>query len=110
LSLVVFYQKGMDRRNSDDLGRVREWLKIEFNSKMIDWCVSIEISNSTKDHEALATFLTRVTSLIENCEPAQGPSNRMDSWCGDFTSLNGGPEGDSDHTLTGRHDLRHSSV
>lgn len=32
IPLIAFYQDNMDHRNSDDLAKVREWLKMEFNA------------------------------------------------------------------------------
>lgn len=33
--LVTYYQEGMDHRNNDHLRKIREWLKIEFNSEIV---------------------------------------------------------------------------
>ncbi len=33
--LYAYHQEGIDHRNPDDLRKVREWLKVEFNSEMV---------------------------------------------------------------------------
>jgi len=33
--LIAYYQEGKDYRNPDDLDEIREWLKMEFNPKMV---------------------------------------------------------------------------
>jgi hypothetical protein len=35
ISLITFYQEGMDHRNADDRASVREQLKLEFNGAMV---------------------------------------------------------------------------
>jgi hypothetical protein len=76
IPLVTFYQEGMDHRSSEDCRKVREWLKLEFNSEV----VSIDagesgsqvhrIAKSTKGREALNAFLERVMDwLHDNCSP-----------------------------------------
>ena len=47
--LVTFYQEGMDFHNSDDVQKVREWLKLEFNSQMVEIKGKVHrIAQSTK--------------------------------------------------------------
>lgn len=70
VTLVTFYQEGMDYRNSKDLETVREWLKLEFNGRYITiQGISHKVAQTTK-HALNNGFLDRVTDwLIENYEP-----------------------------------------
>jgi hypothetical protein len=67
----------MNYRNSDDLQRVHEWLKMEFNGELI-WMrtgkgtktTAHKIGKSTKGREVFQPFLERVvTWLVENYDP-----------------------------------------
>src|SRR4051812_36792835 len=35
LPLITYYQAGLDHHNSDDVRRVRDWMKQEFNGEMV---------------------------------------------------------------------------
>lgn len=75
--LVAWYQEGMDYRNSDDLRRVHEWLKQEFNADVV-WIKGqrYKVGKSTKGREALRPFLERVLNwLMENYDP---PTEALD--------------------------------
>jgi hypothetical protein len=71
--LVTFYQEGMDHRNQDDLRRVREWLKEEFNGEFVSiGGVAHRVAKSTKGREVLQPFMERVIIwLVENYQPPQ---------------------------------------
>jgi hypothetical protein len=75
--LVAFYQDGMDHRNQEDLRRVREWLKEEFNGELVIIAGKAHrIGRSTKGREALRPFLERVLDwLVENYQP---PAQTLD--------------------------------
>jgi len=75
--LVAYYQEGMDYRSVDDLRRVREWLKLEFNGELVLLGGKAhKIGKSTKGREALGQFLERVVAwLTENYAP---PSEALD--------------------------------
>ena len=65
---MTYYQKGMDHWNTDDLRRVREWLKIEFNSSamVVNGQVN-QVAGPTKGGPARHAFLERVVAwLLEN--------------------------------------------
>lgn len=68
--LVAFYQEGMEHRNSKDVERVREWLKIEFNGEIINFRGKTHrIAKSTKNRLNQG-FLERVVDyIIENYAP-----------------------------------------
>jgi len=75
--LVAFYQEGMDYRNAEDLRRVREWLKTEFNGELVlVGGKAHKVGKSTKGREALGAFIERVVAwLQENYAP---PSEALD--------------------------------
>ena len=63
--LVAFYQEGMSHTNTDDLRKVREWLKIEFNGEFISIKgKSVKVAKSTKG-ELNRGFLERVQDWME---------------------------------------------
>ena len=68
--IFAFYQEGLDHRNSKDLKKVREWLKLEFNSELVAiGNKSHRIALSTKN-KLNHGFLERcVDYLIENYAP-----------------------------------------
>lgn len=68
--LVAFYHEGLDHRDSKDVKKVREWLKMEFNSEIVGlFGKSHRIAKSTKN-ELNNGFLERVVGyLIENYAP-----------------------------------------
>lgn len=80
IPLVTWYQEGMDHRNHDDLRKVREWLKMEFNSEIV--VVNggpVNIAKSTKGRDQLQPFLERVVGwLIDNYAP---PVEALDPEC-----------------------------
>src|SRR3954447_17400224 len=58
IPLIAHFQEGMDHRNSDDLARVREWCKEEFNGELVAiGGVMHKIGKSTKGRESLTAFL-----------------------------------------------------
>jgi hypothetical protein len=65
--LVVFFQEGMDHRNTEDLRRMREALKIEFNGEFVPVGSKgvKKIGKSTKG-ELNKGFLNRVIEWIED--------------------------------------------
>lgn len=69
--LVAHYQDGMDHRDGEDLRRVREWLKEEFNGEFVTVAGKAHrVAKSTKGRDALQPFLERVVAwLIENYQP-----------------------------------------
>jgi len=68
--LVAFYQEGMSHRNSKDVKKVREWLKIEFNGEMIQLGGKThKVALSTKN-KLNTGFLERVEDwIISNYAP-----------------------------------------
>ncbi len=68
--LVAFYHEGLDHRNYKDVKKVREWLKVEFNSEIISlFGKTHKIAKSTKN-QLNSGFLERVVDyLIENYAP-----------------------------------------
>jgi hypothetical protein len=71
VSLVAFYQEGMDHRSDDDRRKVREWLKEEFNGEMVAINGTVHtVAKSTKGAAVLGPFVERCMDwLIENYEP-----------------------------------------
>lgn len=64
--LVAFYQEGMDHKNPGDVNNVREWLKTEFNGKIISLGgKSHKIAQSTK-RKLNQGFLERVIGYLED--------------------------------------------
>lgn len=71
IPLVTFYQEGMDHNSNEDVRRVREWLKVEFNGEvvMIDGKAN-KVGKSTAGRFALQAFLERVVGwLVDNYSP-----------------------------------------
>lgn len=65
-SLLAFYQEGMDHRNYKDVRKVREWLKVEFNSELIEiGGKAHKIACSTKN-KLSGGFLERVEGYIQD--------------------------------------------
>jgi hypothetical protein len=71
VSLVAFYQIGMDHRNDEDRRKVREWLKAEFNGEMVGINGRIHtLAKSTKGAAVLGPFVERCMDwLNENYQP-----------------------------------------
>jgi len=69
--LVAFFQEGMSHKNPDDLRRVREWLKAEFNGELVVIGGKPQkVGMSTKGREALQRMIERVVDwLVENYAP-----------------------------------------
>lgn len=74
--LVAFYHEGLDHRDYKDVKRVREWLKMEFNSEIVGLLGKVHrVAKSTKN-ELNSGFLERVVDyIIENYAP---PSEALD--------------------------------
>lgn len=68
--LITFYQEGLDHRLSKDVKKVREWLKLEFNSDLVGLAGKTHrVAKSTKN-ELNRGFLERVVEwTIENYQP-----------------------------------------
>jgi hypothetical protein len=73
----------MDHRNADDVQRVREWLKLEFNGEFVtlggsDQVVSTthKIAKSSKGRDALQPFLERVVECLQ--ENYASPAEALD--------------------------------
>lgn len=62
--LLAFYQEGLDHRNSKDVEKVRNWLKIEFNGEIVQIGGKVhKIALSTKNRLNQG-FLERVEGYI----------------------------------------------
>ena len=68
--LLTFYQEGLDHRNSKDVKKIREWLKLEFNGEFIEIGGKVhKIAKSTL-RELNRGFLERIEDYIhENYAP-----------------------------------------
>ncbi len=77
VTLVCFYQEGMDHHSPADRRQVREWLKAEFNGDMVAVRGTVlKIARSTKGRAVLAPFCERVKDwLFENYQP---PAEALD--------------------------------
>jgi len=70
VTLVTFYQEGMDYHSSKDLQDVREWLKLEFNGRYITIHNKAHIVGQTTKHALNNGFLDRIVEwLTENYAP-----------------------------------------
>jgi hypothetical protein len=71
-SIVAYFQEGMDYRSYKDRKKVREWLKIEFNSDLVALKGKTnKIAKSTKN-KLNDGFLERVVDwVIENYSPPE---------------------------------------
>lgn len=99
--LLAFYAEGMDHRNYDDLRKVREWLKLEFNGEFVTLDgISHKVAASTKG-QLNRGFLEAVLGWVNEqydppyqaLDPAQyklwrdtvfpygGPDNYIDYLC-----------------------------
>lgn len=99
--LITFYQENMDHRDSNDIRKIREWLKIEFNGEIITvGSKTHKVAQSTSQRLNLG-FLERVIDwLIENYVPpmeALDP-NAYKLWK-DTIFPYGGPENYIDYLL-----------
>lgn len=99
--LVAFYQEGMDHHNSKDIRRVRESLKLEFNSEMVELANKVyRVAKSTKN-ELNKGFLERVVVwLIENYSPPAEvlDTKKYDHWK-DAIFPYGGPDNYIDYLV-----------
>lgn len=70
--LFAFYQNGLDHHESADVRKVREWLKVEFNSEIVALGgIAHKVPKSTKN-ELNSGFLERVVDyMVENYAPPQ---------------------------------------
>lgn len=71
IPLITFYQEGYDHTKWEDVRKVREWLKVEFNGEMIivDGKQN-KVAKSTAGRAAMQSFLERITEwLMENYSP-----------------------------------------
>lgn len=100
--LIAFYQEGMDHRNHIDVTKVREWLKLEFNSDFVTIRGKTnKIALSTKN-QLNKGFLEKVIEyLVENYSP---PSESFDPskykrWRDEIYPF-GGPETYIDYLIT----------
>ena len=68
IPLITFYQEGMDHRSGEDRAQVREWIKLEFNAKMISIKGETKkVGKSTKGREVLKAVVERVLDwLVQN--------------------------------------------
>lgn len=103
IPLVTFYQEGMDHHSADDRAKVREWLKMEFNSELINVNGKVHaVPQSTKGREALNGFLERVVDwLTENYQPppeALDPE-RYKMWDQTIRSFESGPDNFIDYLI-----------
>lgn len=64
--LLAYYQEGMDYRNSKDVKKVREWLKLEFNGEMIAIGGKVHKIAKSTTRELNRGFLERVQGYIED--------------------------------------------
>lgn len=64
VSLVTFYQEGMDYHSSKDLQDVREWLKLEFNGRYITIGNKAHIVGQSTKHALNNGFLDRVVDWV----------------------------------------------
>lgn len=63
--LVAFYHEGLDHHDSKDIKKVREWLKMEFNSEIVGlFNKTHRVAKSTKN-ELSKGLLERVVAYIE---------------------------------------------
>jgi hypothetical protein len=63
--LVTFYQEELDHRDSQDLEKVREWLKIEFNAELVTIAGKVhKVGQSTK-RKLNQGFLERIVDYLE---------------------------------------------
>ena len=76
--LLCFYAENLDHRNDEDRRKMREWLKLEFNSDIVAvGGTAHKVAKSTKGRAALNPFVERVMDwLTENYAP---PAEALDS-------------------------------
>lgn len=64
--LVAYYQENLDFRNAENVRKVREWLKIEFNGEFVTLGgKSVKVPQSTK-RKLNQGFLERVIGWLED--------------------------------------------
>ncbi len=64
--LLTLFQEGMDYRNSKDVETVRDWLKIEFNGKLVNIGGKIHKIAQSTSHKLNSGFLERVIGYIQD--------------------------------------------
>lgn len=64
--LLAFYQEGMNHRNSKDVRKVREWLKLEFNGEMIEIGGKAHKIACSTQNKLNTGFLERVEGYIQD--------------------------------------------
>ncbi len=70
IPLVTFYQENLDHRNGEDLYKVREWIKQEFNSEMVVVGGKTKVVPKSTKNVLRDGFLQRVVDwLTENYSP-----------------------------------------
>jgi hypothetical protein len=93
--LVCFFQEEIDHHDGEDLRKVREWLKLEFNGEIIDiGGKANKVARSTKGR-ALNAFVERVIDwVVEQYAPpleALEPE-KWKRWRDEVYSLPGSPD------------------
>lgn len=75
--LITHYQEGMDHHSNHDRRKVREWLKQEFNSEIVNVAGKAQrVAMSTEGRAVFEPFVQRVQDwFIENYNP---PPEAMD--------------------------------
>lgn len=93
--LICYYQEGMDHNNPDHRLKVREWLKLEFNSEIVEINGKTQrIAKSTKGRATFNPFVERVQDwFVENYDPPQQAMDpeRFKEWRDTVYSFEGGP-------------------
>lgn len=92
--LVAYYQENLDFRNPENVRKVREFLKIEFNGEFITLGgKSVKIAQSTK-RKLNQGFLERVIGWIEDnyAPPAEALNPESYKYWRDHVYPMGGPE------------------
>ena len=75
--LVAFYQEGMSHQKTEDLHRVREWLKLEFTSEGVMVGGKLQrVAKSSKGSHALRLLVERTVEWLE--ENYQPPVEALD--------------------------------
>lgn len=93
-ALVAYYQYGMDHRNHQDIKKVREWLKLEFNGELVAIKGKTHrIAQSTKNKLNMG-FLERVVAYIEEnyAPPGEALDTQKYKYWKNAVFPNGGPE------------------
>lgn len=100
-AVVAFYQEGMDHRNSDDIRKVREWLKQEFNSELVEISGKCHRVAQTTKNNLNDGFIEKIVAYIEeNFAPPREvlDTNKYKYWR-DVIFPNGGPDNYIDYLV-----------